>query len=195
MMCFLLVLGMVFGMLGAIGFLPDTAKSAASARSVFEIVDARSHIDRNDHDAGPPGLLKLHTADIAFRNVAFSYPSRSDHQIFANLELTIAAGKQTAIIGRTGCGKSTIIGLLQRFYAPTSGHIELGGQRLDEISVTWLRSQMGSLAQEPCLFSDTIENNVKLGRADATHAEVEEACRCTRPLAIPFSCWAVSSYR
>lgn len=128
MMSFLLVLGMVFGMTGAIAYLADTSKSKAATQSAFEIIELEPSIYSEATDEIPAVLVdEIHRADLVFENVAFAYPARQDAPIFEKLSLTIPAGKQTAIVARTGCGKSTVYGLLQRFYDPSAGQVTLGG--------------------------------------------------------------------
>lgn len=94
--------------------------------------------------------------DIEFENVHFSYPQRKEAKILKGLYMKIPAGKTVALCGASGCGKSTTIQLLQRFYDPTQGKIKIDGIEIDKLDLEWLRSQMALVSQEPILFSTTI---------------------------------------
>ena len=91
--------------------------------------------------------------------------------------MKIPAGKTVALCGSSGCGKSTSIQLVQRFYDPTEGEILLDGQELTSINLKWLRSKIGIVSQEPVLFFGTIEDNIRFGKPDATDEEVIAAAK------------------
>ncbi|OWP07535.1 ABC transporter [Marssonina coronariae] len=150
----------------------SAAMHAASAASIFfTIIDApqprttgASHSDVSSQE------------DIVFENVNFTYPLRPDVRVLDNLSLRIPAGKMTAIVGASGSGKSTIVGLVERWYELDgnmtdniltlyfrSGSISTGGRKLHEIDLKWWRSQIGLVQQEPFLFNDTIYKNVEYG--------------------------------
>nr|DAD32947.1 TPA_asm: hypothetical protein HUJ06_011798 [Nelumbo nucifera] len=150
--------------------LPDTTKAKASTASVFEIVDRKSKIDPSDISGMTLENVK---GEIEFRHVSFSYPTRPDVQIFRDLCLTIHSNKTVALVGESGCGKSTVISLLQRFYDPDSGHIMLDGVEIQKLQLKWLRQKMGLVSQEPVLFNDTIWANIAYGKeGNATEAEI-----------------------
>lgn len=132
----------------------------AAAEQIFSIIHAPLPITSRPDGGEKPVELQ---GCFAFRDVHFSYPSRPDVPILNGLDLTIEAGKTTALVGASGCGKSTIFSLLQRFYDPQYGTIELDGHRLDELSVEWLRSNMAVVSQEPILFNTTIHQNIAFG--------------------------------
>ncbi len=98
-------------------------------------------------------------------------------QILNGLNIIIPAGKTVALCGSSGCGKSTSIQLIQRFYDPDQGEILLDGQDLRSISLKWLRSNIGIVSQEPVLFFGTIEDNIRFGKLDATDEEVIAAAK------------------
>lgn len=103
---------------------------------------------------------------ISFRNVRFAYPSRPDSLVFNGLDLDVQAGKTTALVGESGCGKSTVMKLIQRFYSPNSDSesaIELDGVPLDLLNLSWLRQNMAVVSQEPDLFNTTIYENIAYG--------------------------------
>ena len=82
-------------------------------------------------------------------------------------------GSSVGFVGSSGCGKSTILQLIQRFYDPTDGHVKVGGVNLTEFNVTWWRRQVGFVGQEPVLFDVSIEENVRYGKPEATREELD----------------------
>nr|XP_029124116.1 ABC transporter B family member 4-like isoform X2 [Elaeis guineensis] len=149
---------------------PDSSKAKSATASVFAILDRESKIDPSD-DSGM--TLETVKGDIGFQHVSFRYPTRPDVQIFQDLCLAIHAGKTVALVGASGCGKSTAISLLQRFYDPDSGQILLDGIEIQQFQLRWLRQQMGLVSQEPSLFNETIRANIAYGKeGQATEAEI-----------------------
>ncbi|CAF3512044.1 unnamed protein product [Rotaria sp. Silwood1] len=111
--------------------------------------------------------------DITFDNVEFVYKSRET----PNFNLVIPSGKITAIIGESGCGKSTVFKLIQRIYDPTKGRTLFGNDDVKTLNLKTYRSNIALVDQEPQLFLDTIEENIKFGNPNATDKDMEEACR------------------
>ncbi len=111
--------------------------------------------------------------DIIFRDIHFSY--KDDSRILVDLNMTIQRGQTVALVGSSGVGKSTILQLIQRFYDPNEGFITIGGIDIKSISLTSLRSSIGFVSQDVTLFDDTIEENIRYGRLDATRDEIENA--------------------
>ncbi|KAJ1263910.1 hypothetical protein BS78_09G222300 [Paspalum vaginatum] len=153
----------------------DSAKAKASASTIFALIDSRSKIDPSSDD----GMVLVDVVgELELCHVCFSYPSRPDMQIFRDLNLRIPSGKTVALVGESGCGKSTIIALLERFYDPDSGMITLDGVDIKDLKVGWLRRQMGLVSQEPVLFNDTIRANIAYGKeGDATEEEIIAAAK------------------
>lgn len=149
-----------------------TARGAAF--EIFQLIGRRSKIDASSQLGSRPEDL---TGNIEFSNVEFYYPTRPTVPILKRFNLRIPEGKKVAIVGESGCGKSTIIKLLQRFYDPQFGIITIDGQELDEINVNWLRRHIGVVNQEPVLFATSISENIRFGFPAATQAEIEEAAR------------------
>lgn len=116
--------------------------------------------------------------DIEFQNVSFQYPSRREAFVFEQFSLSIKAGQTVALVGQSGCGKSTAISLLERFYDPSFGSIRLDGVDIRELNIKWLRQRIGLVSQEPVLFAKTIRENIAYGWPSATQEEIEEAARC-----------------
>ncbi|PYG87608.1 ATP-binding cassette subfamily B protein [Ruminiclostridium sufflavum DSM 19573] len=114
--------------------------------------------------------------DIEFRNVSFKYPD-GDEYILKDFNLTIPAGTTVAIVGETGAGKSTLVNLACRFFEPTEGHILIDGKDYKERSQLWLHTNIGYVLQSPHLFSGTVRENIKYGRASASEEEIEAAIK------------------
>ena len=122
------------------------------------------------------------TGDIVFRDVVFSYPSRPDTRILDGLSCIVPAQKALAIVGESGSGKSTLGSLLLRLYDPASGSISIGGMETASMDEHQLRRQIGTVSQEPVLFSSSIRENilygsVEEGRGGVRQSIVEECAR------------------
>eukprot|EP00670_Eutreptiella_braarudii_P008285 CAMPEP_0174306188 /NCGR_PEP_ID=MMETSP0810-20121108/285_1 /TAXON_ID=73025 ORGANISM="Eutreptiella gymnastica-like, Strain CCMP1594" /NCGR_SAMPLE_ID=MMETSP0810 /ASSEMBLY_ACC=CAM_ASM_000659 /LENGTH=975 /DNA_ID=CAMNT_0015412821 /DNA_START=86 /DNA_END=3015 /DNA_ORIENTATION=- len=114
---------------------------------------------------------------VEFCNVTFAYPMRRDAPVLKGVSFKVEAGSCVGLVGPCGCGKSTIFNLLMRFYDPQEGVILLDGIDLREYNVSWLREHMGEVAQQPCLFELSVEDNIRLGKRGATRSDVVEAAR------------------
>ena len=102
--------------------------------------------------------------ELSLRDVTFSYPSRPHLNIYECYNLTIPAGKTVALVGQSGCGKSTAISLIERFYDPNSGNVLLDHRDIRECNIQSLRDHVGYVGQEPVLFSGTIADNIRFGK-------------------------------
>ena len=129
-------------------------------------------IDSSSHRGLKPAKI---TGTVRFRNVSFAYPTRPDNPVFNNFNLEIKAGTTVALVGPSGGGKSTTVGLVERFYDPQHGTISLNGIDLKLINVHYLRSVIGYVGQEPTLFATTIAGNIRYGKPTATMDEIREA--------------------
>ena len=116
---------------------------------------------------------------IKFDKVNFHYPGRIDTHVLIDFSCTFELGKTTAIVGPSGSGKSTIVQLIERFYDPTDGTIMIDGNKLMDINLKNVRTQIGYVGQEPVLFNMSIKDNILLGKPDATDAEIEHSLRST----------------
>jgi len=148
----------------------NTARAAAG--KIFMIIDRVPKIDASSTLGAMPAQL---LGDIQFSGVSFSYPSRPDVQILNNLSFKIPRGKSVALVGSSGCGKSTCIQLIQRFYDPDMGNILIDGCDMTALNLKWLRTNVGVVGQEPALFDLTIKENILLAKPDATDEEIWEA--------------------
>jgi ATP-binding cassette, subfamily B (MDR/TAP), member 1 len=111
-----------------------------------------------------------------FENVSFAYPKDKSKIVLQNLNLEINC-RHTGVMGESGCGKSTILQMMMRFYDPDEGRVTLDGIDLRQFDLQWLRQQIGYIGQEPLLFSTTIRENLLIGKTDATEEELIEALR------------------
>ena len=114
--------------------------------------------------------------EIEFKDVTFAYPLKPDVNVLRNLSTKIEKGKVVAIVGHSGSGKTTISNLIQRFYDPTGGYITLDGIDIRDLNIKWLRNTIGFVAQEPTLYSTTIEDNVTYGVTEYTREEFQKVC-------------------
>ena len=114
--------------------------------------------------------------DIEFKNVTFAYPLKPEVNVLKNLSTKIDKGKVVAIVGHSGSGKTTISNLIQRFYDPNEGSIEIDGVDLRDFNLAWLRRTIGFVAQEPTLYSTTIEDNVTYGVTEYTMEQFQKVC-------------------
>ncbi|XP_078154321.1 putative multidrug resistance protein isoform X1 [Carex rostrata] len=153
----------------------DLAKGADSVGSVFAVLDRDTIIDPDSPQGHRPERLK---GDIDIKAVDFAYPSRPDVIIFKGFSLSIQAGKSTALVGQSGSGKSTIIGLVERFYDPLKGTIRIDGRDIKTYHLRSLRRRIGLVSQEPTLFAGTIRENIIFGtEREVTETEIENAAR------------------
>src|SRR6478735_4775411 len=144
----------------------------SAAQGIYRILDDKPGVA----DAAPAPLDKALAPTIAFEEVRFAYPGtrRTVHQ---SLSFRAEAGERLGLVGPSGGGKSSIVRLLLRFYDPDGGRITLGGHDLRTLSFEQIRSLISVVNQDTFLFHGTVEENIRLGRPEATHAELEDAAR------------------
>lgn len=152
----------------------DLAKGADAVASVFAVLDRETEIDPDNPEGYKPMKLK---GEVDIRGVDFAYPSRPDVIIFKGFSLSIQPGKSTALVGQSGSGKSTIIGLIERFYDPLRGSVKIDGRDIKTYNLRALRRHIGLVSQEPTLFAGTIRENIVYGSEIASEAEIENAAR------------------
>ncbi|KAK1600929.1 hypothetical protein QYE76_007980 [Lolium multiflorum] len=152
----------------------DLAKGADAIASVFAVLDRVTEIDPDSPGGHKPEKIK---GEVEIRGVDFAYPSRPDVIIFKGFSLSIQPGKSTALVGQSGSGKSTIIGLIERFYDPLRGMVKIDGRDIKTYNLRALRQHIGLVSQEPTLFAGTIKENIVYGTEAASEAEIENAAR------------------
>lgn len=143
----------------------------AGAERVFEILDTASEYEQSLQQK----QLTQVQGEVVFRDVTFSY--KPGVPVLKNVSLTAKPGETIALVGPTGAGKTTIVNLLTRFYEIDSGEITIDGENVRGLEKNSLRSQLGIVLQDAYLFSDTIRENIRYGRLDATDAEIEAAAK------------------
>ncbi|XP_044766755.1 ATP-dependent translocase ABCB1-like [Coccinella septempunctata] len=148
--------------------------ACGAASKVFKVLDSEPKINLSLKR----GLkLKNLKGEISFDNIYFRYPARPDVKILNGLTLKIEAGESVAFVGSSGCGKSTCIQLLQRFYDPIAGEITIDGSDIKDLNLSWLRSKIGVVGQEPALFATTIAENIRYGKLNASQEDIERAAK------------------
>jgi len=144
-------------------------KGEASMKRILDFLNQSSAI--------PSGNETIQTFDtLQFKDVSFTYPE-TNIEALNSLSLTINKGETVAFIGHTGSGKSSIVQLLMKAYMPTSGSIEMNGKDISILETNTYRTLMGIVPQDVFLFSDTIENNIRFGKADASKNEITRAAQ------------------
>ncbi|XP_019479255.1 PREDICTED: multidrug resistance protein 1 [Hipposideros armiger] len=150
------------------------ANARGAAYEIFKIIDNKPRIDSFSKNGHKPENIK---GNLEFKNVHFNYPSRKEVQILKGLNLTVQSGQTVALVGNSGCGKSTTVQLIQRLYDPTEGVVSIDGQDIRTINVRYLREIIGVVSQEPVLFATTIAENIRYGRDNVTMDEIEQAVK------------------
>ncbi|RTE72743.1 hypothetical protein BHE90_012835 [Fusarium euwallaceae] len=135
-------------------------RAASAATELFILIDRESEInpfdESGDKPENPHGV-------IALKGIGFSYPTRPDVKVLEDFSLDVPAGKVTALVGPSGSGKSTIIGLLERWYNPATGTITLDGTDIKKLNLSWLRTNVRLVQQEPVLFNGSVFDNITNG--------------------------------
>ncbi|WXC62214.1 hypothetical protein SNK03_008074 [Fusarium graminearum] len=145
--------------------------AVAAAAKIFNTIDRVSPLDSSS-DAGQK--LEQIEGSIRLSNIKHIYPSRPEVTVMQDVSLDIPAGKVTALVGASGSGKSTIVGLVERFYDPVQGTVYLDGHDISKLNLRWLRQQMALVSQEPTLFGTTIFNNIRHGLIGTAHEAASE---------------------
>jgi len=156
----------------------QSAMTSKRKSSIME-VDAMGQTEsQRGFDQVPKDFVDMDAEPlIVFRNVTFTYPSRPDKVILDRFKLKIYRGETIGLCGISGGGKSTIMGLIERFYDPDSGSVEYFGENVQDLNVKWYRDQIGYVGQEPTLFDATIAQNIAYGAPGATRDEIIEAAK------------------
>ncbi|KAK9235725.1 P-loop containing nucleoside triphosphate hydrolase protein [Lipomyces kononenkoae] len=177
---------MVLGLLAITSIAPHVRAVTAATSAINKIYTTIDRESAIDSSSKPGRTLSRLEGNIELKNIKFIYPSRPDVTVMQDFNLQIKAGATVALVGASGSGKSTIVGLIERFYNPVCGQVLLDGVDINDLSVKWLRRQIGLVSQEPILFAGTIFENVAYGLVGTPHEcaseieqreLVEKACR------------------
>lgn len=157
-------------------FAPDMGKAKHAAVQLKTLFDRRPEIDTWSTDGEKIGSMEGH---IEFRNVHFRYPTRPEQPVLRGLNLTVKPGQYVALVGASGCGKSTTIALLERFYNPLTGGIYADGKEISSLNINDYRSYIALVSQEPTLYQGTIRDNILLGadRENVPEDAIIKACK------------------
>ncbi|XP_073754844.1 phosphatidylcholine translocator ABCB4 isoform X5 [Callorhinus ursinus] len=144
----------------ASSFAPDYAKAKLSAAHLFMLLERPPLIDSYSEEGLRPDKFE---GNVTFNEVVFNYPTRPDIPVLQGLSLEVKKGQTLALVGSSGCGKSTVVQLLERFYDPLAGTVLLDGQEAKKLNIQWLRAHLGIVSQEPVLFDCSIAENIAYG--------------------------------
>ena len=157
-------------------FVSDFNKAMVAAARVFQLLDRKPLIDAN-----PSAGLKVNDVqgNVEVKEAEFHYPTRPNIQILKRLQLSIKKGESIALVGESGCGKSTVIQLIQRLYDLDNGKIDIENENIESLNLPWLRSKLGLVSQEPVLFDRTIAENIQYGDNER-EVSMDEVLECSR---------------
>jgi subfamily B ATP-binding cassette protein MsbA len=143
----------------------------AAANRILPIIDINNEINLNEDK----DKFNISEGNIIFENVDFTYKSNPENKVLQNVNANFTGGKMTALVGHSGSGKSTLLNMIPRIYAPTDGIIHLDDQDISKFNLASLRNQISIVDQNTTLFDDTVLNNIKYARPEATNEEVYKA--------------------
>ncbi|KAI6027591.1 multidrug resistance protein 4 [Pisolithus microcarpus] len=161
-------------------FVPDISSAHGAGVAIIKLLDL---IPKIDGDAADGKTLEGRRVEgqVQLENIHFRYPTRPTVSVLRGLNLTVAPGTYVALVGASGCGKSTVIQLIERFYDPLIGRVLLDGQPINEYNIQEYRKQIALVSQEPTLYTGTIRFNILLGAtkpvSEVTQEELVAACR------------------
>ena len=178
---FLCFSAVIFGAQSAgtiFSFAPDMGKAKHAATEMKTLFDRKPDIDTWSADGAPVDRVD---GSIEFRDVHFRYPTRPEQPVLRGLNLDVKPGQYVALVGASGCGKSTTIALLERFYDPLAGGVYIDGREISALNINEYRSHLALVSQEPTLYQGTIRENILLGSAvdpaSVSDEAIERACR------------------
>ncbi len=160
------VLGEVYG---------DLLRAAGASERLMELLSARSPVQAPALPLAVP--LPTQGSTVSFEGVGFAYPSRPTQPALTDFNLTVTPGQTVALVGASGAGKTTVFGLMLRFYDPTAGRIVIDGTPVADMGLQGLRARMGLVPQDPVIFSANAMENIRYGRPEATDDEVRAAAQ------------------
>ncbi|KAG8925777.1 GTPase-activating protein [Tulasnella sp. 417] len=161
-------------------YVPDVASARVSMESVIKLIDRVPDIDAESPEGTKVDSRSVQ-GQILFEDVRFSYPTRPGVEVLRKLNLAVEPGMYVALVGMSGCGKSTVVQLIERFYDPTSGKVLLDGVDISTLNIGDYRQNISIVSQEPRLYAGTIRFNILLGAtkptSEVTQEEIEQVCR------------------
>lgn len=176
---FIIFTGVIGGAIASFGSLYTTIASAVGATERIQDI-----LKQEDEVTMTEGHVRKEIIDgtITYKDVVFSYPSRKDVTVLKGIDIEVPQGQKIALVGQSGSGKSTIVQLLMKFYAPDSGAISIDGKNIEDYNLTELRKNIGVVPQDVILFGGTIRENILYGNPDASDQDLEEAARKSNSL-------------
>jgi subfamily B ATP-binding cassette protein MsbA len=148
-------------------------QAAGACDRIFQVFDWKPNL----HEPERPLRIGGFERELALENVCFAYPDAPARQVLRNVSFAVPRGTVTAIVGASGSGKSSLVGLVPRIFDVTGGRILVDGRDIRELDLESLRRQIAVVSQDVFLFNDTIEENIRCGRLSATREEIREAAR------------------
>ncbi|KAG1885118.1 P-loop containing nucleoside triphosphate hydrolase protein [Suillus subluteus] len=180
---FVALMSTTFGAIQAgnvFAFVPDISSAKGAGAAIIKLIDSTPEIDAESTEGK---IISGETVrgQIRFENIHFRYPTRPGIRVLRGLSFKIEPGTYVALVGASGCGKSTVIQLIERFYDPLSGQVLLDDEPINEFNVQEYRKQIALVSQEPTLYAGTIRFNILLGaikpESEVTQEEIEAVCR------------------
>ncbi|TSK22659.1 ATP-binding cassette sub-family B member 10, mitochondrial [Bagarius yarrelli] len=162
---------------GMSSFYSELMKGFGAGARLWELMARKPEFPLNEGLVLRPEQLK---GALEFNNVSFAYPTRKDFPIFKNLSLSVPAGSVMAVVGSSGSGKSTLVSLLLRLYDPDSGSVTIDGHDIRSLNASWLRCCIGTVSQEPVLFSCSIAENIAYGATDPKQLTTQDIVRAAQ---------------
>jgi ATP-binding cassette subfamily B (MDR/TAP) protein 1 len=150
----------------ALPFVVDITLANGAARRVFSVIERVSPINPMDDTGTNPASVR---GEIRFEQVSFAYPSQPERTVLENVSFTVPPGRTVALVGPSGSGKSTVFAILERLYLPLDGSVTLDDDPIEDINVSWLRSQIGYVGQDVTLFNASIHDNIAHGISTASN--------------------------
>ncbi|KDQ25589.1 hypothetical protein PLEOSDRAFT_1097506 [Pleurotus ostreatus PC15] len=180
---FVCLMSTTFGAMQAgnvFSFVPDVSSARGAGSDIIKLIDSTPEIDAESTEGKM--IDKTQTRGrIHFDDIHFRYPTRPGVRVLRGLSLTVEPGTYVALVGASGCGKSTTIQLIERFYDPLAGKIYLDGENISDLNIADYRQQIALVSQEPTLYAGTVRFNILLGaikpESEVTQKELEDACR------------------
>lgn len=176
---FIIYTGFIGGSVGGLGDMyAQIQRTIGASERILEILDEKSEINVDEKVVSQKSeVVATSTPKIAYKNVAFSYPSRPDMEVLKNISLEVKSGEKIGLVGYSGAGKSTIVQLLMRYYKLSSGQILVEGKNINDYDLTELRKKIAIVPQEVMLFGGTIYENISYGNSNASESEVIAAAK------------------